>query len=105
MPPSEPPVLQGTVFENYALLSLDDLCRMCAVEAQRIVELVEEGIVQAREAGAAPLSFAPADVRRARIALRLQRDLEINLAGAALVLELMDEIERLRRRLHREVGR
>ena len=38
--------------------------------------------------------------RRARTAIRLQRDLDINLAGAALVLELLDEIDTLRSRLH-----
>jgi chaperone modulatory protein CbpM len=38
-------------------------------------------------------------LRRARTALRLQRDLEINLPGVALALELMEELERLRREL------
>jgi len=40
---------------------------------------------------------------RARRALRLQRDLEIDLTGAALAVELLDEIESLRTRL-RAVG-
>jgi chaperone modulatory protein CbpM len=38
-------------------------------------------------------------LRRARLALRLERDLEINLAGVALALELMEELEYLRRKL------
>jgi len=38
-------------------------------------------------------------VARARLALRLERDLELNLAGVALALELMEELERLRREL------
>ena len=38
-------------------------------------------------------------LRRARLALRLERELEINLAGVALALELMEEIEQLRRRV------
>jgi chaperone modulatory protein CbpM len=33
--------------------------------------------------------------------MRLQHDLEINLAGVALALELMDEIDALRERLCR----
>ena len=36
---------------------------------------------------------------RARTALRLQRDLEINLPGVALALELLEELDRLRREL------
>jgi chaperone modulatory protein CbpM len=38
-------------------------------------------------------------MRRATVALRLQRDLGINYAGAALVLQLLDDIEALRARI------
>ena len=38
-------------------------------------------------------------MRRARVAMRLQSDLGINLAGAALALQLLDEIENLRARV------
>ena len=41
--------------------------------------------------------FHGTEVRRARIALRLERDLGINVAGVALVLELLEELEQLRR--------
>jgi len=34
---------------------------------------------------------------RARIALRLERDLGINVPGVALALELLEELEQLRR--------
>lgn len=37
---------------------------------------------------------------RARTAMRLQRDLEINLSGVALALELLDQVNELRTRLH-----
>jgi chaperone modulatory protein CbpM len=63
------------------------------------VELVEEGVLSVVEISAAEWHFTGAVLRRARLALRLERDLEINLAGVALALELMDELERLRREL------
>jgi chaperone modulatory protein CbpM len=87
--------LSGEIFEEYALLSIEELSRLCAVDKTYIVELVEEGVLSVTEVGAA--------LRRARTALRLQRDLEINLPGVALALELMEEIEELRREL--KVGR
>lgn len=93
-------ILQGCIVECEQPLSLEDLGRLCATEVSCIVELVEEGIL-ANEGGAPPVwRFGGDAVRRARVALRLQRDLEINLAGVALALELLDEIERLRRRLY-----
>ncbi|MBT9477058.1 MAG: MerR family transcriptional regulator, partial [Polaromonas sp.] len=40
-------------------------------------------------------------LQRARVALRLQTDLDVNLAGAALALELLDELDELRARVQR----
>ena len=45
--------------------------------------------------------FTGNQVRRASIALRLQRDLGVNLAGVALALDLLDELNGLRVRVSR----
>jgi chaperone modulatory protein CbpM len=94
--------LSGVIFEEYAKLSVDELSRLCAVDRTYIVELVEEGVLSV-EVDASEWRFSGAALRRARTALRLQRDLEINLPGVALALELLEEIEALRREL--KVGR
>jgi chaperone modulatory protein CbpM len=36
-------------------------------------------------------------LKRLQIALRLQQDLDINLPGSALILDLLEEMERLKR--------
>jgi chaperone modulatory protein CbpM len=95
--------LPGVIFEEYALLSVDELSRLCAVDKTYIVELVEEGVLSLVEVSASEWRFAGSALRRARTALRLQRDLEINLPGVALALELMEQLEVLRREL--KVGR
>jgi chaperone modulatory protein CbpM len=97
MSSSEDPPLTGAIFEESALLTLKDLSRMCAVEERHIVEFVEEGVLSVVEINATEWYFTGASLRRARMALRLERDLEINLAGVALALELMEELEFLRR--------
>jgi chaperone modulatory protein CbpM len=91
--------LSGAIFEESALLTVKDLSRMCAVEERHIVELVEEGVLATVEIDTREWHFTGAALRRTRLALRLERDLELNLAGVALALELMDELERLRREL------
>jgi chaperone modulatory protein CbpM len=113
---ADTPVHAGNIFEETAVLSVDDLCRLCAIEARRVIDLVEEGVLSVAAAEAAverdaqPSAdvsrwrFSGVSVRRTRIAMRLQRDLEINLAGVALALDLMDEVERLRRALRRRGG-
>ena len=93
--------LSGIVLDEDSALSLADLSRACHVRVEWIVELVDEGILEPRGESTARWQFAGTSLRRARTVRRLQRDLDINLAGAALALQLMDEIESLRTRLHR----
>jgi chaperone modulatory protein CbpM len=89
--------LSGEIFEEGAAVSVADLSRMLAVEERRIVELVEEGVITALAIDTAEWRFGGTEVRRARIALRLERDLGVNLPGAALALELLEELQQLRR--------
>jgi chaperone modulatory protein CbpM len=99
MPPIEERTPPAGIFEEYAILSIQDLSRMCAVDERHIVQLVEEGVLSVVDADKAEWHFTGTALRRARLALRLEQDLEINLAGVALALELMEEIEQLRRQM------
>jgi chaperone modulatory protein CbpM len=88
--------------EPFTLLQLSHICR---TDSGRLIALVQEGVLT--PAGDDPPSwrFDGASLRRARTALRLTRDLELSAAGAALVLDLLGEIEALRSQLrrHRQV--
>ncbi len=85
-----------------ALLSLDDLCRTCAVQAEFVVALLEEGVAQPAEGQTAESwRFSEVQVCRVSVAWRLQRDLGVNPAGAGLALALLDELETLRAQLAR----
>src|SRR3981081_440262 len=99
MSPSDDQALTGTIFDQSAILSLKELSRMCAVDERHIVEFVEEGVLNVVEISTTEWHFTGAALRRARLALRLERDLELNLAGVALALELLEELEQLRREL------
>lgn len=93
------PTLMGSILEEETDLTLADLCRACAAPGETIVELVEEGILA--PAGQAPgeWRFTGLQLRRARVALHLQRDLGVNTAGAALAMDLLEELRHLRARL------
>lgn len=91
--------LAGFILEEQTELSLADLCRACATQADLIVELVNEGVLSPRGQQPDHWLFTGMHLQRARVALRLQNDLGVNLAGAALALELLDELDRLRTRL------
>jgi chaperone modulatory protein CbpM len=93
------PQLAGTILDEQAPLTLAELTRACAVHAELIIELVEEGVLAPIGREPHRWRFTGAHMRRARTALRLQRDLGVNFAGAALALQLLEEVEALRARL------
>ena len=93
-------LLRGCVMDDITELSLDELCRAASVGPDWVVALVDEGILD--PGGSRPQwRFSGSSLRRVRRVWRLQQDLGVNLAGAALALELLDEIELLRSRLNR----
>ena len=93
--------LVGTILEEEVVLSLAEVCRASRLSAERVIEMAEEGIIE--PVGRSPESwrFRGASLRRIRCAQRLEEDLGVNTAGIALVLDLLDELERMRARLGR----
>jgi chaperone modulatory protein CbpM len=83
------------------VLSLLDLCRAVNRPTEHIVEMVEYEIVQPSK-GRTPQTwqFSPTALKRTHLATRLQTDLNINLEGLALALDLLDEVQHLRRQVH-----
>ena len=93
----------GIILDEQPQLTLEELTRACAAHAELIIELVEEGVLAPIGREPHHWRFTGAHMRRARVAVHLQRDLGVNLAGAALALQLLDEVEALRARL-RAIG-
>lgn len=93
--------LTGIVLDERVVLSLNDLSQACSGSTEWIVELVAEGVLQPIGHEQATWRFSGTSLPRAHAAMRLQHDLEINLAGVALALDLMDQIDALRERLCR----
>jgi chaperone modulatory protein CbpM len=93
--------LDGVILDELTHLSLADLCRACATHAERILALVDEGILTPEEVPPHGWRFTGQQLRRAQMALRLQNDLGVNLAGAALAVQLIEERNALREQLQR----
>ncbi|HEY3048096.1 MAG TPA: chaperone modulator CbpM [Polaromonas sp.] len=96
-----PTRITGFILEDQTELTLDDVCRACAAQADMIIQLVDEGVLAPGGMVPDQWRFTGLHMHRAQVALRLQRDLGVNLAGAALALELLDEMQSLRTQLHR----
>ena len=69
------------------------------VQDKLIEELVEQGVLEPAGRRGRHCCFPASSLRHTRITLHLQRDLGVNLAGAALVLDLLERIDELDARL------
>ncbi|MFZ0468286.1 MAG: chaperone modulator CbpM [Thiogranum sp.] len=90
--PSTPAV---ELIDEETTFTLAELCRCCDVEAELIEVLVEHGILEPAGRHGRHWCFPASSLRRTRITLHLQRDLGVNLAGAALALDLLERIDEL----------
>lgn len=94
-------LLSGDILEEDVELTLAELCHACQLPAETVLTLVDSGIIEPHGRNPDNWRFYGVSIRRVHCALRLERDLGVNTAGAALALDLLEEIERLRMRLYR----
>ena len=89
--------LEGNLLDEELRCSLGELCGLCGVPADYILEMIDEGLLEPEGRTPAEYCFRGPAVWRVQTAIRLQRDLRINLPGCALVLDLLEEVAELRR--------
>jgi chaperone modulatory protein CbpM len=90
----------GVCLADEHALEINAFAAACGTKVEFIRVLVEEGLIR-------PIIEEPAwrfggeELARVRRIRRLQRDFEANLQSVAVMLDLIDEIERLRAHLQR----
>jgi chaperone modulatory protein CbpM len=97
MQPNEP--ISGVLLDEVAL-TLEELARAVDVEPDWVVRHVQAGVLGGEmTVQVTSWRFRSGDLDRARRLLRIERDFDANEDVAALVIDLGDEIRRLRSRL------
>ena len=89
-------------------MSIHEFCQCAELPQESLLEIVEQGIVEPSGPSPEQWLFDAAALATARRALRLQRELQVEWAGVALALQLLDELEQLRAentRLRRRLSR
>ena len=89
--------ISAMLLDDSVELSLQEICTACRVSEELVVDIVAEGIVEPLGVDRAQWKFSGFAVARIQRVVRLQREFDVNLPGAALALELLEEVERLRR--------
>jgi chaperone modulatory protein CbpM len=80
-------------------ISLVEMIACTQVERTRVIEMVDAGLLEPVGNVIEQWQFASRDLRRLRAALRIVNDLGVNLAGAALILDLIEERDALLARI------
>jgi chaperone modulatory protein CbpM len=93
-------VVAAAVLED-ACLTIEQFCTVCAIDQQWIVRHVEEGLFPAPGTAAGEWRFSSAHLRRAQRMHALERDFDAAPELAALMADLLEEMDELRARLRR----
>lgn len=86
---------QNIFYTTQAICSSHDLTK------EIITEMVSWGIADPRGAKPEKWLFSHSDFERIGCATRFSKELEINIPGAALALDLLDELEKIRKEVQR----
>ena len=85
--------------EAVAHYNFTELCRITAVSDDFILELVAYGVLEPQGRTQQEWRFTHDQLRLCQRALGLQRDLNVNVPGIGLTLQLLQEIEQLRKKV------
>lgn len=87
---------QAIIMDDSVTFTITELCQACNVHAELISEMMAHGFIEPLNVAEKELQFPNYTLQRVKTAVHLQRDLDINMPGIALVLELLEELKELR---------
>ena len=94
-------ILTGYVMDE-ACLTLEELCGVCAVEPVWVIRHVEEGLLSPVTGERSKWRFTSASLMRTRRLYALERDFDAVPELAALMVDLLEEIDTLRAHVARD---
>ena len=94
--------IEASVVEIEVHMSIVELSHAARTPQELIMSWVSEGVLSPVGSSPEDWRFSGDSLRRAKTAAHLTHDLELNVPGVALALDLLDEIAQLRSRLLRE---
>ena len=86
------------VVDEHVVFTFTALCRASGADFTQVQALVAEGLLSPTGSGPQDWQFSGPSLPQTRAALRLARELELSLHGAAIVMDLLAEIEVLKAR-------
>ena len=92
--------IEGSIVEHDVHMTMVELAQAAQTPEDLIMAWVSEGVLSPAGASPEDWRFSGNSLQRAKTAARLMHDLELNLPGVALALNLLEELDQLRSQLH-----
>ncbi|WP_130803598.1 chaperone modulator CbpM [Acinetobacter ihumii] len=89
---------EAEIIDEQCTFDLTHFAQVSGQSPEWILQLIEYDIISSSGQSQQPL-FSGIDLIRARRAYRLQRDFDASLSAVAVMLDLIDEVQLLRRQL------
>lgn len=94
-------IYEAILMEEDQPMSVNQLSERCMISKIEIEELVYEGVIEPVKIQEESWSFSSETLWRVKKVQRLRRDLDLNIPGAALTMQLLDRIEELENMIKR----
>jgi chaperone modulatory protein CbpM len=94
-------VLDARLLGDGDWIAATEICQLCRLDLEVVLELGELGVVSPREQRPGEWQLPATALPRLRVVGRLMRDLGVNASGAALAVELLEAQRALERRIRR----
>lgn len=88
---------EAEILDEQLSFDLTHFAHACGQSQEWVLQLLEFDILPTRSTHS--YTFIGEDVSRARRAYRLQRDFDASLSAVAMMMDLIDEVQKLRRQM------
>jgi len=92
-------VLEAHVLGDGDWIAATEICQLCRIDLDAMMELAALGLVEPREARPGEWQVPATALPRLRVVGRLMHDLGVNVSGAALAVELLEAQRELESRI------
>src|SRR3990167_3045166 len=87
--------ISGSLISQDTVLTFEEICRAVHADDELIIQLIEYHIIQPKGSSKKNWKFDDAALKRVRLARNFYYDLEVNLQGIALRIDMLEKIEML----------
>lgn len=89
-------ILTGVLITETTTFTMTEICQKYSIPQELLQEMIEQGLFNNQTAEPEQMTLNLKALQKMESAFRLHRDLGINLPGVALVLDLLEEMDKMR---------